>query len=151
MMKHIEGDLLTADVQAFVHQANLYHTFGAGIAFHIKNKFPEAYEADKATNPGDDAKLGTVSWAKVNRPFGEQVIFNMYSQVGMSVTSYGHMQKALGEIRKLMEQQNLKTLGVPYKMGCGLANGDWNEVERIITEAFEGSDIEVTIVTLPIR
>lgn len=41
------GDLLKAqDVDVIVHRANLFHTFGGGIARFIGKIWPEAYEAD---------------------------------------------------------------------------------------------------------
>ena len=42
--------------------------------------------------------------------------------------------------------QNLKTIGVPYKYGCGIAIGDWNKVEQIFKNIFENEkDIELQI------
>ena len=31
------------------------------------------------------------------------------------------------------------TIGFPYKIGCGLAGGDWNIVYNIIEEEFSGN------------
>lgn len=38
------------------------------------------------------------------------------------------------------------TVCMPYKIGCGIANGDWETVENIIAKVFE--DYEVTLYKL---
>lgn len=150
MIQNKEGNLLEEPVDVFVHQANLYHTFGGGIARAIGAKFPEAEEADRATPFGDESKLGTFSIATVQRIFGEQLIVNMYSQVGMTETKYEPMRKALQGIHSMMVQANLGTIGFPYGMGCGIANGNWEDVERIIQDVFGDSVIVAIIVKLPL-
>ena len=146
MIEQRNGNLLTEPLDAFVHQANIYHTFGAGIAFQIKEQFPAAYEADRCTLYADEGKLGTVSSAVVEREFGEQIIFNMYSQIGWGVTSYGHMLKALNIIKEQLLEEHRTTVGFPHGMGCGIANGDWVQVERLIADVFEDSPITAVIV-----
>ena len=34
-------------------------------------------------------------------------------------------------------------IGFPYKIGCGLAGGDWNVVESIINEIFKDYKVEI--------
>ena len=67
-MKTIKGDLVKLAIKGefdlIIHGCNCFCTMGAGIAKTIKQKFPEAYEADLKTEKGDKAKLGTISWAK---------------------------------------------------------------------------------------
>ena len=66
-MKIITGDLVKMAVDgkfdAIFHGCNCFHTMGSGIAKQIRVVFPEAYEADLATQHADVSKLGTVSIA----------------------------------------------------------------------------------------
>ena len=38
-------------------------------------------------------------------------------------------------------------MAIPYKIGCGLANGDWNIVSKIIEETFK-EDVKLTVYRL---
>lgn len=154
------GDLLGAnDVDIIVHQANLFHTFGAGIAKAINLRFPEAFEADKKTPHGDTNKLGTYSVAKINvvngvQPTSIKFVVNLYSQSGMGgkdrQTTYDAMVDGLTKLRDKLEARNdTLTVGIPFQLGCGLANGDWIIVRAIIESVFGKSRIPVIIYTLP--
>jgi hypothetical protein len=44
---------------------------------------------------------------------------------------------------------HIKTVAFPYKIGCGLAGGDWKHYLKMITDfAEENSHLQVTIYTL---
>jgi O-acetyl-ADP-ribose deacetylase (regulator of RNase III) len=156
MITQKAGDLLKAkDVNIIVHQANLYHTFGAGIAAAIRVAFPEAYEADRATVKGDESRLGTYSFAKIKSPIGkQQYVVNLYSQTGIGSkdrqTSYDALVTALEALRdKLVSSGHPVTIGVPWRLGSGLANGSWPIVETIIKDVFKGSIVDVIIYQRP--
>jgi len=64
----------------------------------------------------------------------------MFSQKPNFDTDYEEMKKALKYI-KLWASNNNLTIAMPYKIGCGIANGDWNKVYKIIEEIFSDYDI----------
>lgn len=161
-----EGNVLTqSDLTHIVHQANVYCTFGAGIAKQIKERFPEAYEADCKTIKGDLSKVGSYSFAKTKSGL---TIINLYSQIGIGGqdrrTSYDAMVKGFESIRHsfgvkdslfppngthcLVENKLKYKLGIPYGIGCGLANGSWTIVNSIIEDVFSNSDLDVVICQL---
>jgi hypothetical protein len=45
-----------------------------------------------------------------------------------------------------MAQDNLKTIGVPYKMGCDRAGGDWHIVEAMLQSVFVSNGYNVLVV-----
>jgi hypothetical protein len=45
-----------------------------------------------------------------------------------------------------MISKNLKTLGVPYKMACDRAGGDWRIIETMLNVIFENSGIDILVV-----
>lgn len=153
------GNLLEAPVDVLVQQCNLFHTFGAGIALQIKKKFPEAYEADLKTPYGDVNKLGTYSIGKITNPTGQiKRVVNLYSQVGIGGqdrnTSYDAMVRGLETLHAAIEDITVNKgmpykLGIPFQLGCGLANGSWTVVRAIIEDIFGKSSVEVEIYTLP--
>lgn len=114
-----------------VHQVNCHGVMGAGFAKQIKEKYPECYRAyrEHSLLHSPDNLLGTVFiW---DSP--EITIFNMYSQldygVGKCQINYRAMQAALSNIR---QQYPTQIILAPYKIGCGLAGGDWKIVEKIL-------------------
>ena len=154
------GDLLSSkEITVVLHQANIFHTFGAGIARAIREKFPEAYAADLETVDGDSAKLGTLSIGKIKDKKGSSIEFivNMYSQTGLGgqdrQTSYDYMEVAMRDLRARLEKRvrdgKQTKLGIPYKLGSGLANGDFRIVNSIIESVFSDANFDVIIYYLP--
>ena len=147
MIKYFEGSIFDAPVNIIIHQSNVYQKMGAGIAKQIKEKYPEAYEADLKTYYADNDKIGTYSYAVSNKD--GKIIINMYSQLGIGdsvETSYDAMYKALSLI--CSKNSKNKTIGIPYGMGCGLARGNWIIVEAVIKAVFEKTDFDVLICKL---
>lgn len=155
MIINYRGDIFDSDVNGILHQANLHHTFGSGIAAQIKAKFPDAYKADLETKEGDYHKLGTFSHARQfsNASQRKIDIFNIYSQIGFRTvgnqcaTHYPSVftgMLAVKEYINLIHPIRYKLghpikykLGIPYKYGSGLAGGDWTEILKIIGKVFD--------------
>lgn len=55
------------------------------------------------------------------------------------------MKKCLRYIKQWAENNNL-SIAITYGIGCGIANGDWNKVYKIIEEVF--SNYSVTLYKL---
>jgi O-acetyl-ADP-ribose deacetylase (regulator of RNase III) len=155
MITQIKSDVLLAPVDAIAHQANCFCTMGAGIAKTIKEKFPEVYAADCATTKGDRSKLGSFSYAYVRSPDNPQlrVVINLYAQYAYGrdkrQTSYDALVDSLTSLKEGMIRSQimttdsdstyppLRSLGIPYKMGCVNGGGDWRIVKTIITSVFD--------------
>lgn len=143
-MRIIAGDLLELAVagafDVIVHGCNCHCTMGAGIAKTIKARFPEAYSADLATSKGDRSKLGTISFAEIERPHHSLVVVNAYTQYdwrgsGKKV-DYDAIRTSMQSVKRMFGG---KRIGYPL-IGAGLAGGDWNEIAPIIDEALDGED-----------
>ena len=151
-MKYIKGNLVTdyleGRVFAMAHQANCFHTMGAGIAKEIKRRIPELYEVDLLTSYGDKSKLGKITAYKR--------AFNLYGQFhygrDKQHTDYESLRKAVITMVEhlLVHYEQLPlTVGVP-KLGCGLAGGRWDVVEQILLEVEEEfTGIEFLVYELP--
>jgi hypothetical protein len=44
-----------------------------------------------------------------------------------------------------MLKKGLTSLGLPYKIGCGLAGGDWENMLNIIFDIFEDQSVSVIL------
>ena len=157
-MKTIKGDLIELAKQghfdAIAHGCNCQKNFGAGIAKHILENYPEAYEVDKETY---EPKLGDISIAYDSRY--DMNIINCYTQIWFGkpygINERNHHEKdtikaryeAIREcMQKINEQFAGDSIGLPL-IGAGLAGLEWKTIERYIEE--ELVDVDVTIVKLP--
>lgn len=145
MIKEVEANLLEYPVDGIIHQANCFHTMGGGIALRIKQRFPEAYEADLKTKEGDRNKLGDFSVAVLPSNFH---IYNVYGQYTFGEgrqTRYDALYDGLAAVELHACENGLQKLGLPKRMGCVLGGGSWTVVEAIIKDIFEKSPLELHI------
>ncbi len=148
-LKIIDGNLLDmADSGLFdmiVHGANCFCVMGAGIALQIKNKYPQAYEADLKTLKGDKQKLGHYSWAKVSDSVNLNfVVVNAYTQYGLSNNGEDVLDyQALDNVLTLIKEDfHGMRMGFPL-IGCGLAHGDEKKVISSISTILKNEDVTI--------
>lgn len=79
--------------------------------------------------------------------YENKYIANIFSQKPNFDTDYEMMEKALKWVKIKAQDYNL-SVAIPYGIGCGIANGEWNEVYKIIKEVFENSNIQCTLYKL---
>lgn len=118
---------------------------GAGVARQLADKYEGLEENyDLFCNNKDyDYKQLKGEVFKVN--IDNKIICNMFSQMPDFTTDYYAMEKALRTIKNMAKDLNLSVC-IPYKIGCGIADGNWEIVEQIIANVFE--DYEVTLYRL---
>nr|WP_320191742.1 macro domain-containing protein [uncultured Desulfobacter sp.] len=141
-MKSIKGDLIHLSQEGrfdlIIHGCNCFCTMGAGIAKQIRTQFPQAWEADLATESGDRSKLGSYSNACINLPTGRLYVINAYTQYHYSgdgvLVDYDAVAKVFAALK---EQFGGRRMGYP-KIGAGLAGGDWKVISDIIDNALYG-------------
>lgn len=134
-MKIVKGDVLQHE-GIIIHQVNCMGAFNAGLAKQIRQRYPMAYiqykhNVDKFNNKSD--LLGKVLITKVSEG---KFIAHMFSQLRYGKgnhTNLSAMKKALYTINNLANQYNL-VIALPYRIGCGLAGGDWSEVSKVIDD-----------------
>ncbi len=143
-MKHLKGDLiqlaLSGKFDVIIHGCNCFCSMGAGIAKQIKDRFPNAYEADLKTRPGDKNKLGTYSKARIQVGNQALTIINGYTQHHYSGSKVLADYDAIASVFSLVKTNfSGKKIGYP-KIGAGLAKGDWNKICGIIDHQLMGEN-----------
>lgn len=143
-MKIVHGDLLVLALNGrfdvIVHGCNCMCAMGAGIAKVIKSTFPEAYAADCATTKGDRDKLGTISYAEVQRDGHTIVVVNAYTQYHWRGKKPRADNDAIRQaMRTVARTYSGQRIGYP-RIGAGLAGGDWGTISAIIDTELEGED-----------
>lgn len=157
MLIYKKGNLLNSNCDIIVHQVNCQKVMGSGIAKQIRDRWPQVYD-DYCYNidymyENDFVKqsfelLGMISWTEL---IEQKYIVNFFSQdkyLPRSVchTNYDAFRHCCQMLKKFIVEYELPisvVIGFPYKIGCGLAGGDWSIVEKIIEEEFEHFNVEI--------
>lgn len=139
MIINKNGDIFDSDADIICHQVNCQGTMGSGIAKTIKERYPEAYTEYKTVCfafPKENL-LGQVRIVLS----GDRLIANIFGQFNYGrdknvvYTSYKALKSGLTEVHNKALRDNL-SVAIPYCIGCGLANGDWNVVSKMIEDVF---------------
>jgi len=152
-------------INNIAHSCNCQNVMGGGIAKQIKDRYPQAFEADHERwsdeyNDGGNwrCQIGDYSKAVIETQWTHlphATIYNLYTQSGYSTkkrqVNYEYFWKALKAMQEdlLFNQHELnirQVVGLPYGISCGLAGGNWKIIKAIIEDIFLDSMIECYIV-----
>lgn len=148
MIKIVEGNLLNAFEDIIGHQVNCQGVMGSGVAKLLRDKYSNLYPSYKQFcnnyNPHD--LLGKCHIIKT----GDKYTANLFGQLNygrqkVRYTDYEALKESLTTLKEEAQQRGLR-VALPFNIGCGLANGDWDVVKGIIEEVFD--DYEVTLYKL---
>jgi O-acetyl-ADP-ribose deacetylase (regulator of RNase III) len=128
-VKIIESDIFWTGAKFIAHQCNCTSNGGAaGIAKEIFAKYPYSncyYMRTEAATPGTIEVCGD--------GLNHRGIINMFSQYfpGGPDTNETDDEKARKKwfhqcLMEITKVPNLESIAFPYKIGCGIAGGDWN-------------------------
>jgi len=159
-MQTIEQDILSSDSEVIVHQTNCVSTYALGLAHAIQKAYPYAnvYSERKDTTADDP---GTV---KLSYPKSGQkgpIIANFMAQyfpgkplgykstIDSSEKREEWFQDCLDIFGEWCVENNIKSVSFPYRIGCGLAGGDWSRYETMIRNfSHKYKNINITICKL---
>ena len=132
--------VINGEIDVLLHCANCQALMGSGIAAEIAERIPSARQVDYeyASAMGRTRQmLGTYSSALVNGE-GSGKVFNLYGQfqpgLAKRALNYGAITAALLKVKATLDP--LTIVGIPYKMGCDRAGGDWDIMLEIVEFVF---------------
>jgi O-acetyl-ADP-ribose deacetylase (regulator of RNase III) len=145
MIRIIDGDLLEATEHLIGHQVNCQGDMKSGIGGQVRDKYPNVFEGYKrlCTRKKPFHLLGEVQIVPVSKI---KYIANIFGQQyygrdeDVIYTSYDALYKGLKCLKDLCKKHN-KSVALPYNIGCGLANGDWEKVYEMIDEIFKRYEV----------
>ena len=149
MIKVVNGSLLDATEDILCHQVNCQGVMGSGVALALKNKYGHLYLSYRGfwriatKNRATSALLGRVYYVACE---DNHIIANIFGQDtygrdDITYTDYTELEVAFVRLREYALKNNL-SIAMPYKIGCGLANGDWdNKVYPMIERVFYNMDV----------
>lgn len=164
MIHQHEGNCLDIPFGIIVQGCNAQGKMKSGIAKQIRALWPIVYtvyrqEYRKARKDSPSLPLGTISHAAVGP---SKIVVNAITQEfygrdqDVLYVSYDGLRKAFQALGDLITTNsvfgNLADLhGVHFPLiGCGLANGDWNIVSKIIDECLPDVEKHLWIYTPPV-
>ena len=150
MLYEVTGNLVSeTKYTIFCHQTNCQGVMGAGIAKQIKDMYHEVqYQNMRYFQENKGNMLGTNLYVRTS---DGRTCVNMYAQdkygADKRYTDYDAFQKCLDRLRnKLLVSSSNLIVGFPYKIGCGLAGGDWNVIYPMLKKFSENVVQDVYIV-----
>lgn len=172
-MANIEsGDLLTANVNVIVQQSNCLTTHSHGLSAAIKKTLNiDPYECRKESNvkniaiPLNRGKPGTIQMFKTKTTpnyvcclFGQYQPgkINKYPKYTRVTKKDGILEtnrqreawfkEGLDKLKEWVLKNEVKSIAFPYKIGCGLAGGKWqNYYIMIINFAMDLYDEKINV------
>lgn len=158
-LHYVVGDLLNQEENKIIaHQANCLMAMYSGIARSISNIYPDAKQADIDFTLSAEERFGKCSSVTTTGTNGLlKMVYNLYGQFEPGVdsrkTSYEALRTALVAMMEHLHEKGIDDsysgIGVPYKLGCGLAGGHWPTVESILQKVAAKYDRDIYVYVLP--
>ena len=142
-LSEYKGNLLTAVIEdaIIVHGCNMQGVMGAGFAKQLRSIYPEAYRLYRTHYEDNALYLGKALPVQVNE--NGLVIVNGITQVfygrkpNHQYCDYNAISSVFRTVNEIAMREN-KEVHFP-KIGCGLAGGDWDIVQTLISATMDPS------------
>ena len=145
MLIYKNGDILKATENIICHQVNVQGIMGGGLAKQIATTYPNVerlyQEHCKILNNDYEILKGDylIGQAKPN-----QYIANCFTQKPNFDTDYEALKICFSTLLGIFKAP----IAVPYKYGCGIANGDWGKVSDIFEKLSKKYGVDIVIYKL---
>jgi O-acetyl-ADP-ribose deacetylase (regulator of RNase III) len=131
---------MRGEFDLLIHGCNCFNTMKSGVAKAIATKWPGVVDADNRTTKGDVSKLGSYTTYQIDNGL---IIVNAYTQYDYGHTGRYFEYAAFAQVlRELEDDYNGvltawigKTRVLSPKIGSGLGGGDWNIIEKMISQS----------------
>ncbi len=138
-MKRVKGNILDAGHGIICHQVNCRMVMGSGLAKQIRTKWPHVYSEYMQLNTWPvERRFGLCQIVEIKSK--ELYVANLFGQLdygrekGRVYTDTGALGNALNQLRGWHSENCHEDFPIwfPFKIGCGLAGGNWNEVQTLL-------------------
>lgn len=134
-----QGNLLDATEDVICHQVNCVGIMKRGVAKQIKEEYPQVFKryydvVSRSNSPKE--LLGQILMDEVDQKEGSQLIISLFGQFYFGSEQYYTNYTALGNAIFLMFKTispiGVKSVAIPYGIGCGLDDDcNWEHVKDI--------------------
>lgn len=146
------GDLLAAPERVIVHGCNARGVMGKGVAKLIRDRYPAAYEAYRATYEQHGLRLGQTIWVPCDphtvvnaitqddyrRVAGEDTSHADYAAIRAAFHAINATARMTQKVAGAAEAHGgvIERIALPL-IGAGLAGGSWPSIAAIIEDECE--------------
>lgn len=127
----LNGDIREVSVGIIAHQVNCQGAIGAGVSGVICNQYPMVKDdyIDICSVSDKEDLFGGMQIVPVTGTLKVANIFSQFNYGNSAKTGivYTDMDKLIYSLKNLRETYPDEIIYVPYKIGCGLAGGNWDE------------------------
>lgn len=143
-MEYVTGNLFNAPQGYYLaHCISGDYTLGAGIAKKFNEIYNMRYKLHKKFPIPNGEK-----YAHIGEALLIDNVFNLVTKGKCwSKPTYEDLGYALNDMLSQMINLDIDKIAMP-KIGCGLDKLNWDQVEEIIEEIFDGTGIEIVIYSL---
>ena len=150
MLNEVSGDILNDEFNFICQQVNCKGVMGAGLALKIRSKYPFVFTEYANVCKTEPNPLGHVLFSHASG-LNAQTIVSMFAQDGYgrdkNYTDYKAFQHCLDVLADQLEMYSANwTVAFPYKIGCGLAGGDWKIIKLMLEDFAQKVKQQVYIV-----
>ena len=150
----VNKNIFDSEATAILHQVNCKGVMGSGIAKQVRQRYPIVFKeysrmCKQATKNGQSSDLlGEILVSYKTSSFSQnliddQLIVNLFAQDNYGYdgqyTDYEALRKCLIKVNNLFKGSDV---AIPYMMSCTRGGGDWEVVDKIISETLK--DCKVT-------
>lgn len=145
-LRFVLGDILDADVEAFVNTVNTAGVMGKGVALQLKRAYPENFKAYKRVCDRKELKPGEVFVWRREGLGNPRFIFNVATKKHWRQDSrMEYVEDGLANLHRLIVEHEIRSIAIP-PLGAGSGNLPWPEVKRRMEAALrdlKGVDIAI--------
>lgn len=144
MLIYKTGDILQATENIICHQVNEDGIMGGGLALQIAKSYPKVEQQyKKYCDLYKDYLYGSYQVEKIG---DKKYIANCFTQRNF-ITNLKDIDQVF---RGLLESCKLNefSICIPFKYGCGIANGDWNKVSKMFEKLSNEYGLDISIYKL---
>lgn len=141
-------NIINAIEPIIAHQVNCRGVMGSGVAKALRNKYPGIFFSyKKYCNSMGAELLGKIQMLTMSN--GKKIC-NIFGQDGYGYDKQYTDTKALSEciykLYKYAKDNNLDSVAMPYKIGCGRGGANWQEVYNILDIFFNEPNSKINLI-----
>lgn len=137
MVKLTTGNLLEADVEAYVNAVNTAGVMGKGIALQFKQAYPDMFAAYRQACRAGEVRIGQMFVFERGGPGNPRYIINFPTKEDWRAPSrLAYIEQGLTALVAEIRRREIRCIAIPA-LGSGLGGLDWQEVLPRIRAALE--------------
>lgn len=138
MITFVQGDLLTADVDALVNPVNCVGVMGKGLAKQFKSCFPDYYRDYKRACDKGELTFRTVHFYQRD---GQWLISVPTKNHWRDKTDPNELWYTIYELGYQIRKRNIRSVAIPA-LGCGEGGLQWEYIKSWMVNIFGWRDFQ---------